>query len=135
MTALSSVRDVQRDLVGSCADCGDAMRVTRITTEGETRRITFECADDDCGNLGHVHHQIETDTRSRQTGVENLRVREEISRIANELREAHLPELEAAGIVEWNPQTDTVERGPNFEAATAVIDDGALSDLERAQEH
>jgi len=65
--------------------------------------------------------------------VADLRVRGRVDEIAAELRESHLPALEAAGYIEWDREEGTIEPGPNFdEAAAHVADlpdpDGELAD-------
>lgn len=39
------------------------------------------------------------------------------------LRETHLPALEEAGYIEWDPETGEIEPGPNFDEAAAHVDD------------
>ena len=34
----------------------------------------------------------------------------------------HLPELEAAGFVEWDPKTDAIEPGPRFEEVAPMLE-------------
>ena len=65
--------------------------------------------------------------------VADLQVRGRADEIAAELRQTHLPALEAAGYIEWDREEGTIEPGPNFEeAADHVADlpdpDGALAD-------
>lgn len=65
--------------------------------------------------------------------VADLHVRGRVDEIAAELRETHLPALEAAGYIEWDREEGTIEPGPNFEeAAEHVADlpdpDGELTD-------
>jgi len=65
--------------------------------------------------------------------VADLQVRGRADEIAVELRETHLPALEAAGYIEWDRENGTIEPGPNFEeAAEHVADlpdpDGTLDD-------
>jgi len=65
--------------------------------------------------------------------VADLRLRGRADEIAAELREQHLPALEAAGYIEWDRETGTITPGPNFqEAADHVADlpapDGGSAD-------
>jgi hypothetical protein len=38
------------------------------------------------------------------------------------LRHNHLPQLAAVGLLEWDPQTDTVTPGPHFETVLPLLD-------------
>lgn len=38
-----------------------------------------------------------------------------------QLYHAHLPKLEAAGVIEWDRETETVSRGPQFSAVEPVV--------------
>ncbi|NIC00572.1 helix-turn-helix transcriptional regulator [Halobacterium sp. R2-5] len=38
------------------------------------------------------------------------------------LYHGHLPKLDSAGFVDWDRETDTVSRGPNYEEIRPVID-------------
>ncbi|TKX46399.1 hypothetical protein EXE41_10355 [Halorubrum sp. SD690R] len=62
--------------------------------------------------------------------VADLRVRGRAEEIAAELRETHLPALEAAGYIEWDREAGTIEPGPNFEEAAAHVDDLPMPDGE-----
>ncbi|WP_435099314.1 hypothetical protein [Halorubrum sp. N11] len=55
--------------------------------------------------------------------VADLQVRGRADEIAAELRETHLPALEAAGYIEWDREEGTIEPGPNFEEAAAHVAD------------
>jgi len=41
--------------------------------------------------------------------------------VAAALAETHLPAMAAAGYIEWDPETKTIQRGPNFEQAVPVL--------------
>ncbi|OYR78570.1 MULTISPECIES: DUF7344 domain-containing protein [Halorubrum] len=62
--------------------------------------------------------------------VADLRVRGRAEEIAAELRETHLPALEAAGYIEWDREAGTIEPGPNFEEAAAHVDNLPMPDGE-----
>jgi len=49
--------------------------------------------------------------------VSDLRLRGRSEEIAAELRESHLPALEAAGYIEWDREAGTIRPGPNFDEA------------------
>ncbi|WP_123619227.1 hypothetical protein [Halorubrum sp. CSM-61] len=66
--------------------------------------------------------------------VADLRVRGRVDEIADELREIHLPALEAAGYIEWDREEGTIEPGPNFEEAAEHIDDLPNPDGEPADD-
>jgi hypothetical protein len=55
--------------------------------------------------------------------VADLQVRGRADEIAAELRETHIPALEAAGYIEWDREEGTIEPGPNFEEAAAHVTD------------
>ncbi|QLG60244.1 ArsR family transcriptional regulator [Halorarum salinum] len=38
------------------------------------------------------------------------------------VRYEHLPQLDRAGLIEWNREADTVTRGPNFEELRPLVD-------------
>jgi hypothetical protein len=38
------------------------------------------------------------------------------------LRHVHLPKLEAAGFVEWDPKNDAIEPGPRFEEVSPMLE-------------
>lgn len=42
--------------------------------------------------------------------------------LAVELHHRHVPHLDEAGFVEWDRETDTITRGPHFEAVQPVIE-------------
>lgn len=52
----------------------------------------------------------------------------EVSAVAT--RHVHLPKLEEAGLVEWDPDDTVVFRGPNFEEAVQL-----LSAIEEPRKH
>ena len=66
--------------------------------------------------------------------VADLRVRGRPEEIAAELRETHLPALEAAGYIEWDREAGTIEPGPNFEEAADHVDGLPLPDSEPADD-
>ncbi len=37
------------------------------------------------------------------------------SEVETELREIHLPKLDSAGYIDWNPETGRIKKGPRFE--------------------
>lgn len=39
-----------------------------------------------------------------------------------ELHHNHLPSLDAAGFIDWDPETDTITRGPRYEDIRPVIE-------------
>lgn len=39
-----------------------------------------------------------------------------------ELRHVHLPRLEQSGLIEWNRESDTVARGPEFEEIVPLLE-------------
>ncbi len=55
--------------------------------------------------------------------VADLRVRGRADKLADELRESHLPALEEAGYIEWDREAGTIAPGPNFEEAEAHVAD------------
>jgi hypothetical protein len=46
-----------------------------------------------------------------------------------ELRHNHLPKLDDAGLVDWDPEAETLERGPRFEEIEPFLD--LMDDRER----
>jgi hypothetical protein len=52
-----------------------------------------------------------------------------IGQLESELREEHLPRLDAAGAVDFTPAADTVRRGVNFDRIAAVLDSTTPADL------
>ena len=46
-----------------------------------------------------------------------------------ELRHNHLPKLDDAGLVDWDPKAETLERGPRFEEIEPFLE--LLDDRER----
>ncbi|WP_066418236.1 DUF7344 domain-containing protein [Halorubrum aethiopicum] len=55
--------------------------------------------------------------------VSDLRPRGRAEEIEAALRETHLPALEEAGYIEWDPETGEIEPGPNFSEAAAHVAD------------
>jgi len=55
--------------------------------------------------------------------VADLRLRGRADKIAAELREEHLPALEAAGYIEWDRETGAISPGPNFQEAVDHVED------------
>jgi hypothetical protein len=55
--------------------------------------------------------------------LRDLRPRGRAEEIEAELRETHLPALEEAGYIEWDPETGEIEPGPNFSEAAAHVAD------------
>lgn len=43
-------------------------------------------------------------------------------RLAIEMTHVHLPKLERSGYVEWDRETETVHRGPQFEELDLLLD-------------
>lgn len=50
--------------------------------------------------------------------------------VETELREVHLPKLEAAGFIDWDPETGTIEKGPRFEELALELKWGDWDDPE-----
>ncbi|MFC5279326.1 hypothetical protein ACFPM1_11260 [Halorubrum rubrum] len=55
--------------------------------------------------------------------LSDLRPRGRAEEIEAELREIHLPALDEAGYIEWDPETGEIEPGPNFSEAAAHVSD------------
>ncbi|WP_394351193.1 hypothetical protein [Halorubrum sp. JWXQ-INN 858] len=59
------------------------------------------------------------------TEVADLRPRgTQPAEVEAELRETHLPRLDAAGYIEWDPETGTISKGPRFGELERELDDG-----------
>lgn len=56
----------------------------------------------------------ETDVMMRGTQDE--------AEVAIELRHTHLPKLDEAGYIEWDPETGTISKGPRFEEVEPLLD-------------
>lgn len=46
----------------------------------------------------------------------------DVSAMRVEMRHCHLPKLEAAGFIEWDPETNEVRRGPRFSEARPLLE-------------
>ena len=55
--------------------------------------------------------------------VADLYPRGRAEEIETALRETHLPALQDAGYIEWDPETGEIEPGPNFDEAAAHVED------------
>ncbi|WP_418286793.1 hypothetical protein [Halorubrum sp. DTA46] len=66
--------------------------------------------------------------------VADLMIRGRADDVAAELREHHLPALEAAGYIEWDREAGTIRPGPNFEEAAAHVADLPNPDGEPADD-
>lgn len=57
-----------------------------------------------------------------RTQIESIRREtENAKRLAVAMRHVHLPKLEAAGIVEWNRETNEVRKGERFEGILPFV--------------
>lgn len=72
--------------------------------------------------LSHRHrrcllsHLLEVEQQNIPSIVEELhRGQMAPEHVRLELLHNHLPKLEACGFIDWNPQSNVVVRGPNFE--------------------
>ena len=45
----------------------------------------------------------------------------EVNALKTQLHHTHLPKLAAAGYIEWDPDTETVRRGPNFDDIAPLL--------------
>ncbi|MCO8245584.1 MULTISPECIES: transcriptional regulator [unclassified Haladaptatus] len=45
----------------------------------------------------------------------------EVEQLKAELHHRHLPMLADAGYIEWNPDTETIRRGPNFDEVAPLL--------------
>ncbi|SMO45084.1 DUF7344 domain-containing protein [Halorubrum cibi] len=66
--------------------------------------------------------------------VTDLRPRGRAEEIEAALRETHLPALEEAGYIEWDPETGEIEPGPNFSEAADHVADLPIHDPESADD-
>ena len=55
-------------------------------------------------------------TRTEETASD-----EEIRRVRTALRHVHLPKLARKGYIEWDEETGTIRRGPNFEEIEPLL--------------
>lgn len=46
---------------------------------------------------------------------------EDLKQFKTELRHTHLPKLAENGYIEWNPDTQTIQRGPNFDEIAPLL--------------
>ncbi|WP_458189837.1 DUF7344 domain-containing protein [Haladaptatus sp. NG-WS-4] len=46
---------------------------------------------------------------------------DELRRLETQLRHVHLPKLADDGYIEWNPGTETIRRGPNFDDIAPLL--------------
>ncbi len=95
--------------------------MSAVVTEPERRRVIAGLADGAVESVADLHPRGRADE------------------VAAELREQHLPALEAAGYIEWDREAGTITPGPNFEeAAEHVADlpapDGGPADGEPADD-
>lgn len=76
------------------------------------RRILFAASDHNLGTEGEF-----TPDSLGSDDADNV----DLERRKTELYHAHLPELGAADYVEWDPETETIRRGPNFEDIAPLV--------------
>ncbi|MCO8244943.1 MULTISPECIES: transcriptional regulator [unclassified Haladaptatus] len=46
---------------------------------------------------------------------------DEVERLKMELQHRHLPKLADAGYIDWDPETETIRRGPNFDEIAPLL--------------
>lgn len=46
---------------------------------------------------------------------------DELTALKTRFHHVHLPKLAAAGYIEWNPDTETIRRGPNFDEIAPLL--------------
>ena len=106
------------------------------------RRMTDRDAEGTCG-FERAHRAqkrrvlaalLETESLDATPAVRDDEVTtgEEYETLVYELQNRLLPELAAAGFVEFDRQVERVTRGPRFDEARAALEDGRLGDLEPA---
>jgi hypothetical protein len=102
----------------------DVSALFRLLADEHRRYLLFALCDvdtlhvpEDLGTRGQVRPD-----RSGAGGVPDGTQREPTDhRVRIELRHNHLPKLEEAGLVEWDRETGTVSRGPEFEAVEPAL--------------
>jgi hypothetical protein len=62
------------------------------------------------------------DTHSHSSpGSRQQSTKQDLSQLEAQLHHAHLPKLENNGVIEWDQETQTVSRGPNFDELEPVL--------------
>lgn len=85
-----------------------------ILSHGTRRQILLEMAD----HNPRAEAEVEVEAFVADGGTPDL--------LETELQHTHLPKLADAGFINWEPQTETIARGPHFseiEPLLVVIDD------------
>lgn len=98
-------------LNGHDADCHvDLDDVFRALSHGLRRRILIALMTD---NPRRRDEFKTVEFRPTETAEETIEL---------ELKHAHLPQLDDAGFIDWNQETDTVTRGANFEEIRPLLE-------------
>lgn len=76
------------------------------------RRILLEIAD---------HNPRDEDEFSPETFTSDAADNDELKQMRAQLFHTHLPKLADAGYIEWDPETETIRRGPDFEEIAPLL--------------
>lgn len=118
------------DTSGDSSQSVDAGLASRNTTDDvdrlfacladQHRRLLIECVDETVGpvDLDVLVHYIATRDGG---GFATPRPKDEMTEISVMLLHNHLPKMEAAGVLEVDHETNTVDKGHHFEIAHSVL--------------
>jgi hypothetical protein len=101
----------------------DTSAMFELLADGTRRRLLIKLCDQASVEVSdEVLTRGGAGTSSVRSGRQSSAGREPTDARAVELRHHHLPKLDSHGVIEWDRETRTVSRGPEFEAIRPFLE-------------